>query len=445
MTACASIAKQRELRKPRRSGTRPRRMVTRSIAFGTLGVAAALSLASPRQAFASEVVRPPPSMTCSPGSPGASGLAPADVAARVHSMGQGRTRSAEPLPTTIRCLALKATANGYRWALIRAAMPAIGEHQVLVHVRAISLNHDDFPPRRRAPNVNLTGLRIGSDAAGNIVAMGKAVTGFRLGERVTNTYFRHWTSGIPSRAQISARLGARVPGVAADYIALDDTAVMPIPAGYSYEEAVTWPTAAVTAWMATVGRYTLGPGTVVLIEGTGGVSTFAMQFAAAAGARIILTSGSDAKLRNTLRIAPHESINYRSVPNWSQRVMELTGGRGADLVVDVGGTSTLLQAARSLAPGGTLSVVGGLTGYDGEIPANSLLSNVAKAQGVFVGSRTDYRKMIAFIEAHRLHPVIDRVFPFKDYEEALALMESERFVGKIVLRLDESGRLGGDE
>lgn len=338
------------------------------------------------------------------------------------------------LPVTIRSLALKETADGYGWALTRAAMPAIGEHQILVHVRAVALNRDDLPPQRRIPNVNLTGVQIGSDAAGDIVAMGRAVRGFRVGERVTNTYFRNWTQGTPARAQLHR---AKVSGVAADYVALDDTAVVAIPDGYSVEEAATWPTAGVTAWVATAGRNPLGPGKVVLIEGTGGVSTFAMQFAGATGARIILTSSSQEKLQRTLKIAPHESINYQSVPMWGQRVLDLTGGRGADLVVDVGGKSTLPEAARGLAPGGTLSIVGGLTGYDGEIPASALLGNVAKAQGVFVGSRADFENMIVFIRAHRLHPVIERVLPFEQYDQAKMLLESDLFVGKIVLRLDE--------
>lgn len=369
----------------------------RSVALVILGALAASSLTTPRPAFA--------------------------VAA------------AKPLPAAIRSLGLTETADGYRWALTRVSMPAVGEHQVLVHVRAISLNHDDLPPRRRIPNVNLTGVRIGSDAAGDIVAIGKAVTAFHVGERVTNTYFRNWTDGTPARAQIHR---AKVPGVAADYVALDDTAVIAMPDGYSYEEAATLPTAGVTAWVATAGRNQMGHGKVVLIEGTGGVSTFALQFAAATGARVILTSSSDEKLRRTLNIAAHESINYRSVPMWSQRVLDLTGGRGADLVVDVGGKSTLPQAVHCLAPGGTLSIVGGLTGYDGEIPASSLLGNVAKAQGVFVGSRSDFGKMIAFIRTHRLHPVIDHAFPFEEYEQAMSLLQSDRFVGKIVLQLDES-------
>ena len=346
---------------------------------------------------------------------------------------------AVPLPAMMRSLGLEETADGYRWAVTRVPVPSIGDHQVLVHVRALALNHDDIPPKRKIPNVNLTGFRIGSDAAGDIVAVGKAVTGFHVGERVTNTYFRNWTAGVPERAQIHR---AKVAGVASDYTALEDTAVIAMPAGYSYEEAATLPTAGVTAWVATVGRNQLGAGKVVVVEGTGGVSTFAMQFAAATGARVILTSRSDDKLQSTLNIAPHESINYLSTPMWSQRVLELTASRGADLVVDVGGKDTLPEAARSLAPGGTLSIVGGLTGYDGQIPASALLSNVARAQGVYVGSRADFGQMNAFVRTHHLRPVIDRAFQLDDYVQALRLLESDQFVGKIVLRLGESAPSG---
>jgi NADPH:quinone reductase-like Zn-dependent oxidoreductase len=346
-------------------------------------------------------------------------------------------QSAPSGAATIRSVVLEKASSVYRWKLTRKPMPTIGAHQVLVRVRAVSLNRGDLEILVPDPHMNLTGLQPGSDAAGDVVRIGTAVTDIRVGEKVTSTYFRNWTDGPPSRANFEAALGATVPGVLADYVALDDTAVMPMPKGYSYEEAATLPTAGLTGWVATVGRNALGPSKVVLIEGTGGVSTFAMQFAAATGARIILTSSSDEKLQQMLKVARHESINYRSVPMWSQRVMELTGGRGADLVVDVGGKKTLEQALRSLAPGGTLSVVGGLTGYDGEIPAGLLLANVARAQGVFVGSRADFRKMIDFIETHHLHPLIDRVLPLEKYEEALKLMQADRFVGKIVLRLDE--------
>ncbi|MGH8150177.1 MAG: zinc-binding dehydrogenase [Steroidobacteraceae bacterium] len=179
----------------------------------------------------------------------------------------------------------------------------------------------------------------------------------------------------------------------------------------------------------------LHPGSIVLIEGTGGVSTFAMQFAAAAGARIIQTSSSDVKLERTQTIAKHTSVNYRRYPGWSRRVLSLTGGHGADLIVDVGGKTTLPRAIQCLAYGGRLAIVGGLTGYGGDVPALALLGKVAGAQGVYVGSRADFLRMDTFIETHHLHPVIDRVFKFSDFGRALAYMKAGHFVGKIVLKM----------
>ena len=223
-----------------------------------------------------------------------------------------------------------------------------------------------------------------------------------------------------------------------DYIVLDDTGVMPAPAGLTYEEAATLPTAGLAAWSATVGQ-NAHRGQMVVIEGTGGVSTFALQFAAAAGAHVLLTSSSDDKLKRAQQIAPNDGINYREVPEWSKRVFELTHGHGADLIIDVGGKSTLTESVRSLAYLGTLCVVGGLTGFDGEIPASRLLGRVARVQGIFVGSRADFARMNDFITAHHLHPVIDRTFALEDYEEALKYMADAQFVGKIVLRLQGTG------
>ena len=162
-----------------------------------------------------------------------------------------------------------------------------------------------------------------------------------------------------------------------------------------------------------------------------------MQFAAASGARIILTSSSDDKLSRAKSIAAHDGINYRNTPEWSKRVLELTAGHGADVIVDVGGKSTLDQSVRSLAFGGTLSIVGGLTGYDGELRASALLGKVANAQGIFVGSRADLLRMNAFIAAHRLHPAIDKTYPLEQFDAALKQMSSGNFIGKIVLRLDQ--------
>jgi len=339
-------------------------------------------------------------------------------------------------PTVMRKVVLEKSDHGYRWKLTQAPIPSLGAHQVLIRVRAVALNRGDlevldptFQSRR-----DLSGIRVASDAAGDVMAVGAAVTFVHPGMRVTSTYFKNWVEGPPSDARLHAALGDSVDGVLGDYVVLDDTSVMPAPEGLGYEEASTLPTAGLTGWSATLGQH-VHRGQIVLIQGTGGVSIFALQFAAAAGAHIILTSSSDDKLKRAQAIAPSDGINYRAVPDWSKRVLELTHGHGADLVVDVGGKSTLEQSVKSLAFLGTLSIVGGLTGYDGQLPAEGILLRVARAQGIFVGSRADFTKMNAFISAHHLHPVIDRTFSFEDYEAAQKYMQAGQFIGKVVIRI----------
>jgi NADPH:quinone reductase-like Zn-dependent oxidoreductase len=262
------------------------------------------------------------------------------------------------------------------------------------------------------------------------------VKGVHKGERITNTFFKNWTDGPFSHEREANVPGWTADGVLADYIVVDDTDVVPIPEGMSYEEASTLPTAAVTAWNAvTAGGGALRPNDVVLVQGTGGVSTFALQFAVAAGAHVIVTSSSDEKLEKAKGLGAKDGINYKTQPAWAERVSQLTQGHGADLVVDVGGKSTLDQSVKSLADGGTLSVVGGLTGYDGSIPAYGLLMKAATARSIFVGSRADYLRMLAFMKAHRVRPLIDRVYPLDEYEAALKVMDDGRFSGKIVLKL----------
>jgi NADPH:quinone reductase-like Zn-dependent oxidoreductase len=223
--------------------------------------------------------------------------------------------------------------------------------------------------------------------------------------------------------------------VLSEYLVIDDTGIAPAPAGLSDAEVAALPTAGLTAWTALTAGGPVGADDFVLVQGTGGVSTFALQFAAAAGAKVIVTSSSDEKLGRAKSLGAHAGVNYRTTPEWSKRVVELTGGRGADIIVDVGGKNTLAQSARSLAYNGTLSVVGGLSGYDGELPASELIMRRARAQGIYVGSRADYMRMSEFISRHGLKPVVEREFPLEQYEEALKLMESGNFVGKIVLRL----------
>ncbi len=341
-----------------------------------------------------------------------------------------------PAPALVnRRVVLERTSKGYRWRLTSGPLPRVGDHQVLIHVRAVALNRGDLEILAPDPRHDMSGRQVASDAAGDVVAVGPRVAQVRPGMRVTNTFFRRWVDGPPSSEKLADVYGFSIDGVLADYIAIDDTAVVPMPPGLSYEEAATLPTAGLTAWKATIGQRVIRPGSIVLIQGTGGVATFALQFAAAAGARVIQTSSSDEKLKRSESIAPHEGINYRAVPDWAGRLLALTHGHGADLVVDIGGKSTLEQSVQCLAYGGTLSLVGGITGYDGVVPEEALLLKAARAQGIYVGSRADFLRMDAFITAHHLHPVIERVFPFEQFDEALRELESDRAVGKIVLRL----------
>jgi NADPH:quinone reductase-like Zn-dependent oxidoreductase len=342
--------------------------------------------------------------------------------------------AAEPVPATGRKVVLDPVDGKFRWKIVEAPVATPGPRQVVVRVRAVSLNRGDvelLDPKFGAK----AGQVVTSDAAGEIVAVGGEVKHFRAGDRVTTLYFRNWTDGPPSKDKMAAAHGASVDGVLADYLVVNDTAVASMPKGLSFEEAATLPTAGLTAWMAVNGHRALRKGDVVVVQGTGGVSTFALQFAAALGGRVIATSSSDAKLARAKALGAADGINYRTTPAWSARVLELTGGHGADVVVDVVGKAALPEAVKSLAYGGTLSLVGGLTGYDGQLPAIELILKTARAQGIYVGSRADYQRMAEFIGQRQFHPAIDRTFPLEEFEAALAHMESGDFVGKIVLKL----------
>lgn len=336
---------------------------------------------------------------------------------------------------TTRKVVLDKSDSGYRWKLVEAPLPALGERQVLVRVRAVSLNRGDLEALEPSGDNDYSGMVPTSDAAGEVIAVGGKVVGFKPGMRVTSLYFRNWTDGPPDDAKMRDAHGASVDGVLAEHLVIDDTAIAPAPDGLSYEEAASLPTAGLTAWTAVNAGGPPSADDFVLVQGTGGVSTFALQFAAASGAKVIVTSSSDEKLERAKALGATAGINYRAIPDWPKRVMELTGGHGADVIVDVGGKSTLPLSARSLAYGGTLSIVGGLSGYDGEIPALDLLNRSARAQGIYVGSRADYLRMSEFIARHRIKPIIERVFPLEQYEDALKLMDSGNFVGKIVLKL----------
>jgi NADPH:quinone reductase-like Zn-dependent oxidoreductase len=346
----------------------------------------------------------------------------------------GRAAEAPATPKATRTVVLEKTGAGYRWKTVERPIPAPGPRQVLVRVRAVSLNRGDIEMLAPSPGADFSGQVAASDAAGQVLAVGSEVTGFKPGERVSTLYFRDWVDGPMSGETLKGAHGASTNGVLAEYLVIDDTAIAPAPDGLTDEEVSALPTAGLTAWTAVTADGPVGPDDFVVVQGTGGVSTFALQFAAASGAKVIVTSSSDEKLARAKELGAKEGINYKTTPVWSKRVLELTGDHGADVIVDVGGKNTLPMSAQCLAYTGTLSVVGGLSGYDGEIPASDLIMKRARAQGIYVGSRADYLEMSRFITAHKLKPVIERVFPFEQYEDALKLMESGSFVGKIVLK-----------
>lgn len=312
--------------------------------------------------------------------------------------------------------------------------PQPGYGQVLVKWRAYSLNYRDlmivkglYNPRLRLPMVPL------SDAAGEIAAVGPGVTRFKVGERVAGCFMQRWVAGEPSEAKAKTALGGAIEGLLAEASALHEDGLVQIPEHLSYEEAATLPCAALTAWNAVIASGGVKPGEAVLIQGTGGVSLFALQFGRLAGARIIGTSSSDAKLERARQLGLSDTINYKSVPEWGERVRELSGGSGVDHVVEVGGAGTLGQSLRAVRMGGTISLIGVLSGASQANPMPILMKNV-RVQGIFVGNRDMFEAMNRAISLHRLRPVIDRVFGFQEIKEALKHMESAAHFGKIVLK-----------
>lgn len=311
-----------------------------------------------------------------------------------------------------------------------------GPSQVVVRVRAASLNYrDQAVVAGRYVGGALTRDTVPlSDGAGEIIAVGPGVSRVKVGERVAGTFMQVDPSGPPGGAVTT--LGSPLDGMLAEQIVLYESGVVPLPEGYSFEEAATLPCAAVTAWHALmVAGRPVRPGDTVLVLGTGGVSIFALQFARAAGARVIATSSSDEKLARLIALGVRESdtVNYHRTPEWDQEVLRLTGGRGVDVVVETGGTGTLNRSFGSLAVGGKVGLIGVLT--SGDSNPYLLMRKHASLHGIFVGDRTMFEQMLAAINVNRIRPVIDKVFPFEEAVAAYRHQLSGAFMGKLVIRL----------
>jgi NADPH:quinone reductase-like Zn-dependent oxidoreductase len=313
--------------------------------------------------------------------------------------------------------------------------PQPGPGQVLVRMKAWSLNYRDllvvkgqYNPRLKLPFVPL------SDGAGEVAAVGPGVKRVKVGDRVAGCFMQDWSGGELSDAQAKSALGGALEGVLAEYALLQEDGVVHVPEHLSDEEAATLPCAAVTAWHGLVSSGRVKAGDTVLVQGTGGVSLFALQFARLHGARVIATSGQDEKLARVLKMGASDGINYKQTPEWGEKVRTLAGGTGVDHVIEVGGAGTLNQSLRAVRTGGHLALIGVLAG-PGNVNTMPILMKSVRVQGIYVGSREMFEAMNRAIALHQLRPVIDRVFPFAELRQALRHMESAAHFGKICVRM----------
>lgn len=312
--------------------------------------------------------------------------------------------------------------------------PTPGPGQIVVAVRTAALNYRDllvvkglYNPKLPLPRVPL------SDAAGVVAAIGPGVSRVKVGQRVAGLFMPAWLDGEVDDAKARSALGGAVDGVLAEKIVLPEDGVVNVPDHLTDEEAATLPCAAVTAWHALCTAGNVKAGDTVLIQGTGGVSLFALQFARLLGARVLGTSGSDAKLDKARALGLAAGVNYKTTPEWGDAIRKLAGGAGVDHVVEVGGAGTLPQSLRAVRTNGRISLIGVLSGAGQFNPTPVLMKNIC-VQGIFVGSRAMFEAMNRAIALHQLRPVIDRVFPFDAAAEALRYLESAAHFGKIVLR-----------
>lgn len=312
--------------------------------------------------------------------------------------------------------------------------PSPGPGEVAIRVRAASLNFRDlvitrggYPRNDTRPVIPL------SDGAGEVAAVGEGVTKWQPGDRVMPNFMRDFVAGEPDETALASGLGGGVDGVLAETVVMPAHSCVATPEHLSDEQAATLPCAALTAFNAIDSAHTTAGDTVLLL-GTGGVSIFALQLAKARGATVIITSSSDDKLAKAKRLGADHTVNYKTHPEWHERVREMTAGRGVDHVVEVGGPGTFERSLQSIRPSGTVSMIGLLS--EGQPNIIPILLNAALVRGIYVGSVQQFEKMNRTLTAHRIEPVIDRVFAFDAAPDAYAHLASQKHLGKVVVRID---------
>ncbi|HEY5211201.1 MAG TPA: NAD(P)-dependent alcohol dehydrogenase [Stellaceae bacterium] len=313
--------------------------------------------------------------------------------------------------------------------------PKPGHRQVLIKVAACSLNYRDLAiasGNYRAPTKeNVIPL---SDGAGEVAEIGPGVTHFKVGDKVAGNFSQRWYGGEPAPENSGHALGGTIDGMLADYVVLDEMGVVKLPPHLSLQEGASLPCAAVTAWHAVVEHGWTKAGDIVLVQGTGGVSIFALQFARMMGAEIIATSSSDDKLARAKTLGAAHGINYKTTPEWDKAAVEITKG-GVDQVVEVGGAGTFMRSLGAIRNGGKISMIGVLSQPQGDFNPMMILAKRANVQGISVGSTQMFQAMNRAIAVNHLKPVIDKMFPFADAKAAFQHLQSAKHFGKIIISL----------
>ena len=320
--------------------------------------------------------------------------------------------------------------------IVEAPDPTPGPGEVLVRMRAVSLNYRDllmvggmYPRMAGSPN-HVTPF---SDGCGVVEAVGDGVTRVKPGDRVATLFFQNWISGPPTVAKLMSSLGSPIPGAGRELAVFSAEGVSKVPDFLTDQQVATLPCAALTAWRALYEDADLRPGDTVVLQGTGGVSIFGLQFAHATGLRTLITSSSDEKLARAKALGADHLVNYRETPEWAGPVRAATAGVGADLIIEVGGGGTIEQSMKAIKIGGHIAIVGVVAGFGGAFNTAALIGNSAKLQGLSVGSRDMFEAMCRLIELHRIQPVVDKVFPWTQAKAAFAAMQGGEHFGKIVL------------
>ena len=322
-------------------------------------------------------------------------------------------------------------------ALRASVRRALAPGEVRVRMQAVALNHRDLMVANGLSGLVDRTIVPASDGAGEVIEVGSDVATLAVGDRVITTFFPDWTAGAASDGIMARALGGSMDGVLAEEVVLPEQSWVPMPAHLSYVEAATLTCAGVTAWHALFALEPLPPGATVALLGTGGVSIWALQLAKAAGLRVILTSSDDAKLKSGRQLGADDTVNYRSTPDWGEAIRTLAGGIGVDRVLDVGGPDTVGQSIAAIRTGGSVAVIGRLTGTaPAQFDPAMLFVGAKRLIGLMVGSRTMTNELARFVELKQIRPVIDKVFGFEQAREAYRYLAAGQHFGKVVVSID---------